>query len=213
MKEKMKGVVIVLLALILMPIYASAALLNVADNGQLMGASGVDVGGVLYDVSFQDGSCPSLYTGCDNASDDFIFTSLNDSIAASQALLDQVFVDGPHGAFDSDPELINGIVWAYGGIIFTPYGIPATLYPAFDTTFLWNYGDETNNVDGVFTTRFGIQMTTFPFPADGPDYSAFAVWVPSQPEATVPTPEPSTLLLLSSGLAGLAFTRRKFKGR
>ncbi len=35
---------------------ANAATLNVV-GGQLLGASNVDVGGSLYDVAFQDGTC------------------------------------------------------------------------------------------------------------------------------------------------------------
>ena len=45
-----------------------SAVLNVS-NGNLLGASGVDVNGVLYDVAFQDGICEQLYSGCDQNSD------------------------------------------------------------------------------------------------------------------------------------------------
>ena len=47
---------------------ASAATLNVV-GGQLMGASGVDVGGILYDVEFLDGTCIDLFSGCDESAD------------------------------------------------------------------------------------------------------------------------------------------------
>ena len=35
----------------------------IVDGGQLVGATGVNVNGALYDVSFMDGTCFALY-GC-----------------------------------------------------------------------------------------------------------------------------------------------------
>ena len=84
---------------------ASAATLNVV-GGQLLGASGVDVDGTLYDVEFLDGTCVELYSGCDMASD-FTFTTQADAELASQALLDQVFLDGVD-LFDTVPGTTNG---------------------------------------------------------------------------------------------------------
>ena len=85
---------------------AQAATLNVID-GQLHGASGVLVDGSLYDVQFLDGTCIDLYNGCTDVSD-FTFPTSASAILASQALLDQVFLDGVDGQFDSAPSLTNG---------------------------------------------------------------------------------------------------------
>jgi hypothetical protein len=85
---------------------AQAATLNVV-GGQLMGASGVLVDGSLYDVQFLDGTCIDLYNGCDEASD-FTFQTEASAVLASQALLDQVFLDGVDGLFDTSPQLTNG---------------------------------------------------------------------------------------------------------
>ena len=84
----------------------NAATLNV-HNGILIGAKGVIVGGAVYDVTFQDGSCISLFDGCDEASD-FFFPDLDAVHEANLALLDQVFIDTPAGLFDSNPGLTNG---------------------------------------------------------------------------------------------------------
>jgi len=66
----------------------------------------VAAGGPLYNVEFLDGTCIDLYSGCDEVSD-FTFQSFGAAQLASQALLDQVFIDGVDGLFDSDPTLIN----------------------------------------------------------------------------------------------------------
>ncbi len=92
--------------MVLMASGAQSATLNVID-GQLHGAFGVDVGGTLYDVEFLDGSCVELFTGCDELSD-FTFPDEASAALAAQALLDQVFVDGVGGEFDSDPGLTEG---------------------------------------------------------------------------------------------------------
>jgi hypothetical protein len=54
--------------LVLMASSAQATTLDVV-GGILHGASGVLVDGNLYDVQFLDGSCISLYSGCDEDSD------------------------------------------------------------------------------------------------------------------------------------------------
>ena len=71
--------------LILMASGAQAATLNVL-GGQLMGASGVDVGGSLYDVQFLDGTCIDLYSGCDDVSDFTFQTQFYALLAALGAL-------------------------------------------------------------------------------------------------------------------------------
>jgi hypothetical protein len=87
---------------------ADAATLLVNGSGLLTGATGVDVGGTLYDVEFVEGSCVALFDGCD-AVTDFDFTTAADVLAASQALLDQVFLDvSGQGTFDTRPSLTFG---------------------------------------------------------------------------------------------------------
>ena len=84
----------------------AAATLNVID-GQLLGASGVYIGGSRYDVNFVDGTCIDLFAGCDDGGD-FDFNTPWQGHDAAQALIDQVFVDGPAGMFNSNPELTVG---------------------------------------------------------------------------------------------------------
>ena len=95
--------VALLIGLVLMASGAQAVTLNVV-GGQLMGASGVDVGGTLYNVEFLDGTCIDLYSGCDENTD-FTIDSEASALLASQALLDQVFLDVSEGSFDSLPGL------------------------------------------------------------------------------------------------------------
>ena len=102
---------------------ASAATLIVNDSGILTGATGVNVGGTLYDVTFVDGTCIALFEGCDSVND-FDFTTEADAVAASQALLDQIFLDAAQGEFDSDPGLTSGCVNTTFGVceVWTPFG-------------------------------------------------------------------------------------------
>lgn len=83
---------------------ANAAILNVDASGQLLGAAGVDVGGTLYDVTFMDGSCADVFSGCNEAGD-FTFQTEVSATAASAALFGQVLLDVPQGGFDSKSEL------------------------------------------------------------------------------------------------------------
>jgi len=172
---------------------ASAVTLNVS-GGQLFGASGVIVDGIAYDVQFLEGTCIDLYDGCE----DFTFQTAAAAEAASQALIDQVFLDGPQGAFDTNPGLTNGIDSGAGsGSIYTPY------------------------VAGQFTVAvifaFNDDITTNAGPPPPGDFAAshqrplqaidsYAVW------SETAVPEPSTGLLMCLGLVAFAGQRRS-RGR
>ncbi|MEZ4333116.1 MAG: hypothetical protein R3F35_15255 [Myxococcota bacterium] len=86
---------------------ATAADLEVI-GGELVGASNVVVGGVAYDVSFVEGSCNSLFGAPDCQAIPYPFRNLPSAELAGLALLDQVFIDGPAGNFDTAPNLIAG---------------------------------------------------------------------------------------------------------
>lgn len=222
MKEKMMGVVIVLWALLFMPIYTSALTLNVADNGQLMGASGVEVLGNFYDVEFVDGSCNSLFSGCT----DFTFSDAHAADLASYALLDQVLLDGPHGYFDSDVQLTNGLELSHVGAILTPYAGTVYSYYYWGRLYTeyrahigiaYNYSDlagEDYVVPGASDNWWHASQDSGVVGWRTAELAVWARWTAaSSPSVPIPTPEPGTLLLLSSGLASLGVIRRTLKVR
>jgi len=77
----------------------AAPILDVDSNGILIGARNVDVNGVLYDVEFKDGTCISLYDGCD-APSDFPFSTQADAQAASISMFAFVLID----IFDTETQ-------------------------------------------------------------------------------------------------------------
>lgn len=165
----------------------SQALTYDVVGGQLVGVSDVNVGGLLYSVSFQDGSCTSLYNGCNEASD-FTFNTAADAEAASNALLDQVFLDSAFGNFDTAPELTLGITSTILGIILTPFD---------NTGSALGFGALNRNG----TTNDGVLSLSFSSTDESSSgFFTYAVWTPNP--ALAPVPLPPAVLMLLMALAG-----------
>lgn len=178
-------VTIAALALLLLMQPAQAATLNVSPDGQLRGASGINVNGTLYDVQFVDGSCIDLFGGCDNAADDFTFPNFPDASEAASQLLNQVFLNGPQGDFDTQPELTSGC--EDGGLC--QIGIPFTI----GQVKLANNGPGITDSTGNAFVAPHDDFTTRPVRV----YAVFA------PAAVIPLPATLPLFGTGLGLMGL----------
>ncbi len=190
---------------------APAATLTLDAAGRLLGATGVDVAGASYDVRFTDGSCASLYGGCDAVSD-FAFSSNAQARAASLALMAQVF--NAFAAIDADPTLTQGCEEA--GYVHlgqrqaacyavTPYGFAVNGDVATHVALndIRDFMDQAGGPDTA--TIFGREQslagnTSFS------RYYTYAVWSPAGSGGPSPAPAPASIVLAGLGLLLLRAT-------
>jgi hypothetical protein len=147
--------------------------LNVV-GGQLVGASDVNVGGGLYDVEFVDGKCLDLFNGCDSAAD-FTFNNGTDALLASQALLNEVLLDGSSGLFDAIPSLTMGCDDPSVCSLLTPFAVDAV---AVQLGCAQNGADPGIIDVATLCGSFGVGTST-----EGPPSFAFVRWTPTSARA------------------------------
>lgn len=147
-------------------------ILNVS-NGQLIGAQNVEVNGALFFVSFVEGTCIDIFSGCDDAEEDFTFTTQAAANEASQALLDQVLIDNGDHSFDSVPGLTTGCTNRPPDFddcdVFTPYGIDNPV--ALVASIARNFSPASRFEDFVDASSFGKTQDTTSL-----GFAVYAVW-------------------------------------
>lgn len=187
-----------ILAAVAAPFFAEAATLQVDGTGELTGARGVDVDGAFYNVSFTDGTCIDLFDGCD-APEDFAFSTEASAQQAALALLAQVFLDGPLGSFDTDPELTRGCGEETACVAVIPYERRRT-----------DLGGVTSIVETVWTRNSAGSNTTTstgePASLDlsGEPFRTYAIF-----SEITPVPLPAGVWALLSGLGALVLLRHR----
>lgn len=206
-------------ALALVCVQAQAAPILQVQDGILTGAKYVDVAGAYYDVEFLDGTCIEIFDGCfPPIADAFEFVTQPSALIASWALLDQVFVDGPAGAFDTVAARTRGCTSDRMCMVITPYYLIQGGAPG-------PFG-RGQSVLGTFAVNYSLRDTFWDFPyeayvvgADVTDHAlndwiTWARWTPSagQPPVENNVPEPGMLALLSIGLLGPFVGRQKLQG-
>lgn len=192
--------IIAALIVLFVPIASYSATLEVNGEGQLTGATGVNVDGSNWDVVFSDGAWDfSDGTGLPAS-------TKAEADLFSQALLDQVLLDSTLGLFDSDPETTNGCENLNSCQFHTPY-----LVDSVNTYFSLAFNQRAGGVQDDFVRDIpGILGLT----GDFGDVTArvLGVWTPSSSTTPLPSavPVPAAVWLFGTALVGLiGFSRRR----
>lgn len=163
---------------------ASASIIHTVEDGLLIGATGVVVDDVSYDVRFTNGTCFDLFEGC-NGMGSFFWSTEADANNAMTALRDQVFINTPLYDFDSNHRLTSGCETASRQYcdIRMPYKLftPADGLIRYQAMVLTNYASFSDVVRPI-----GVAFPRSPIY----DYDTWAVWSES---TVINVPIPSTI--------------------
>ena len=132
---------------------------NPVVAGKLTGATGVVVSGATYNVEFVDGTCGSVFTGCDAASD-FTFQTLAGAQAARDALLAQVLL----GTYDTTSGLTALHLGVESFIVYVPYGLDSSNVLGASL----NNGIGSNSIGNSLSTPESFDLTQFSAARPGP---------------------------------------------
>lgn len=165
---------------------ASGAIL-VFDGATLTSVQGLDVGGTFYDVTFVDGTCADVFSGCDDPAADFAFTDPIVAIDAASDLLVEV------GSVPSDTTF--GCTDTFTCRMVIPFALGID---GLGTAIAFNNA----TIDNAAFSGFALSGDTAVAGAGG----GF-VWANFQPAAATAVPEPATLALMTAGLAGIGARR------
>ena len=118
------------------------------EGDRIVGVSGVVSGGVIYNVEFRDGSCLSLFAGCDTPGD-FVFADV-------QVAADAVFwlMQGALSGVSTPP--IRGCSNSYPCTVYTPFSTPYAYFSAreggwSEARFVFNRRETPNLSAGGYT--------------------------------------------------------------
>lgn len=156
------------------------------NTGKLAGAKSISVDGQQFDVAFIDGSCQSVFFGCDPSN--FTFHTMPAAIIASAALRDQVFL----GVLSDDPTMTSGCAFVNFCDVMTPYNFQ----PLSNLAYFSNFHNESNLHGPSWGNDYVSEGITFS--QTNIDTMVWAKWAAS------PVPEPATSTLLLVGFATIA---------
>jgi len=184
--------------------HADATPVATFTGGKLSGFTGITVAGRIYNFSIQDGTCASVFgagsggapsqTGGLCNTSRFVFNTAAGAGAASSALYAAITGAGfnglPNSIFDPSPAAVHNAM-----IIWTPFlGDPLLGIKSSDLRICDPTACTVAAPDGqVIAPRFHLTSTANA-------NSVFGVWQ---------VPEPSTMMILGTGLFGLGAMRRR----
>jgi hypothetical protein len=188
---------------------ASAATLIIDSNGQLTGATGVDVLGVSYDVEFVKDTFSNVYADIAALQAlPFVQAGSAGVVAAGQSLLDQVLI----GAFDDRPQLTFGCdaTSACSTIIgFNFDGTSAGYLVVTNFSSMFEFQQSDRVILGS-TNVFASDLDSFPLNFAG-NAARFSVSQATTPPINSAVPEPSTWAMMLLGFFGIGGAMRKLR--
>jgi hypothetical protein len=171
-------------------------------SGKLAGAKNLLVEGNFYDVAFVDGTCASVFRGCDSPKD-FQFQDSFYARAATQVLFNHVLT----GIYDSDPTRTAGCSFGLLCAVVTPFYTSTT-----DDSMFWvmAFNGEDIRVADAIESSGNARRSLLDFTNE--IAYVWAVWSPAE-SATVPEPASLGLVLGALAMLGARYRRQSKPGK